>query len=101
MPDQPVACGVERARDGFGMAFERRFAPAGDAVVGLDPHEKPARRDEEPFDICDRTHAVVVSLVKEGVRAGRTKAGRPRRPVCRSRSKMTAASRIPPRTTYW
>ena len=36
-----------------GLAFDDGFAPADDAVVGLDAHKEPARRHEECFDACD------------------------------------------------
>ena len=53
MADEAVAQRLERAVDRLGIALEAGLAPADRAVVAFDPHEQPARRDEEGFDAVD------------------------------------------------
>ena len=54
--DEAILRAFHRAGHRFGMAFEARFAPADQAIVGLDADEQPARRDEEGFDPGNEAH---------------------------------------------
>ena len=51
--DEVLGEDLDRCPHRLGPALNHRLTPADDAVVGLDPAEQPARRDQERLDPCD------------------------------------------------
>ena len=51
--DQIVGQFGDTGRHGFGAAFHHRLAPAGDARIGLDLEEQPARRHHKGGELGD------------------------------------------------
>lgn len=63
--DKPLCEVFVCALDCLGVAFEGPFAPADDALLSLDAHEKPSRGHAERLSVNNSVNRVIIYAVKQ------------------------------------